>query len=392
MSLIGTPVLVLAVLLAVATPVLTVVFWQRMRLVLLRLVAVLACQLTVLLAAGFALNDYGYFYGSWGELFGQGATLGSTAASFATTLPVGHRVHSRLQLNTAGGSGNAGNAGSALARQSGRILHVHITGAASGLDEQAVVYLPPEYFQTKDKHKSFPAVLELTGYPAASNVLGRLTHYAGILRHDIRTGRSKPMILVAMTPSPLFPRDTECTDVPGGPQVLTFLSQDVPDAVQTHFRVQDDNWGTLGDSTGGYCATKIAMTSPAKFTAAVSMSGYYNALQDSTTGDLYAGSPVVRDLNDLDWRLQHLPPPPISVLATVGSGEVGPEGIANAHRFLSLVRAPMRAYQWVIPGGAHNFGTWHRELPTCFHFLSRELHPSRVQETGTPAATAASPR
>lgn len=372
MSLIGTPLLVLGILVAVALPVAVVVTWKRIRFVAVRVVAVVLCQLTALFAAGLALNDYGYFYGSWGELLGQQAPLGSASASFAVKQPLGHRVTSQLSVE-----GMAVHSVSPVWGRTGRVMHVQITGATTGLSEQAVVYLPPEYFQAKYAHTTFPAVEEFTGYPAAKNLLGRLSHYAGFLRRDIRSGRSKPMILVAANSSPLFPRDTECTDVPGGPQVLTFFAQDVTSAMQDNFRVRTGDWGTLGDSTGGYCATKVAMDYPTTFPAAVSLSGYYHAVQDSTTGDLYAGSSVVRDLNDLDWRLQHMPPPPISVLATIGADEFGSEGVAATDQFASLAHAPMRVYKWVVKGGAHNFSTWRREMPACFHFLSAALNPVR---------------
>ena len=86
------------------------------------------------------------------------------------------------------------------------------------------------------------------------------------------------MVLVMMRPSVTFPRDTECTDVPAGPQALTFFAQDVPMAISKAYRVQPNGWGTIGDSTGGYCSTKITMLYPAIFHAAVSLSGYYYTL------------------------------------------------------------------------------------------------------------------
>lgn len=39
--------------------------------------------------------------------------------------------------------------------------------------------------------------------------------------------------------------------------------------------------------------------------------------------------------------------------------EAGREGVANRDAFLSQVKVPMWAYRWVVPGGAHNFITWH---------------------------------
>ncbi|NJP83149.1 esterase family protein, partial [Streptomyces sp. AA8] len=71
-------------------------------------------------------------------------------------------------------------------------------------------------------------------------------------------------------PSVVADRDTNCTDVPGGPQALTFFNEDVPLAVTDVYRASDapGSWGAVGNSTGGYCALKLAMTNPARYGAA----------------------------------------------------------------------------------------------------------------------------
>ena len=48
---------------------------------------------------------------------------------------------------------------------------------------------------------------------------------------ELRAHRARPMVLVHDEPVGGPPRDTECTDVPAGPQALTFFAQDVPLAV-----------------------------------------------------------------------------------------------------------------------------------------------------------------
>ena len=70
------------------------------------------------------------------------------------------------------------------------------------------------------------------------------------------------------------------------------------------------------------------------FTAAVTLSGYFHTLRDSTTGDLWGGSRVLKNLNDLEWRLRHLPPPPVSLLVTTAKDEAGSSGYADSRRFL----------------------------------------------------------
>jgi enterochelin esterase-like enzyme len=181
------------------------------------------------------------------------------------------------------------------------------------------------------------------------------------------------MVLVMLRSSPVYPRDTECTDIPGGPQVQTFLAQDVPWEVTHHYRVQPSTWGIIGDSTGGYCAAKIAMTDPYVFHAAVALSGYFTTLHDNTTGNLWNGSRVLRELNSPDWRLQHLPAPPVSVLVTTSRDERGPYGIANSRRFLALARPPMQVSSIISAHGGHDLNAWAPLIPRSLAWLSHRL-------------------
>ena len=91
----------------------------------------------------------------------------------------------------------------------------------------------------------------------------------------------QPMILVMMRPTVAPPRDTECVDVPGGPQTETFFAKDLPQAVSDALPGRDSgpgNWGIIGNSTGGYCALKIGLHHPDRFYgAAAGLSAYYKA-------------------------------------------------------------------------------------------------------------------
>jgi pimeloyl-ACP methyl ester carboxylesterase len=136
--------------------------------------------------------------------------------------------------------------------------------------------------------------------------------------HRLAARQIKPMVIVMLGVSPLMPLDTECTDIPAGPQVESFLAQDVPRAIQHTFRVTTSSagWGVIGYSTGGYCAAKLAMMYPDRYSAAVSMAGYYQALRGQFVPNLWGGSLAYRLENSPDWRLKHLPALPVSILAT----------------------------------------------------------------------------
>jgi hypothetical protein len=117
----------------------------------------------------------------------------------------------------------------------------------------------------------------------------------------------------------------------------------------------------------------MAMLYPHQFAAAVALAGYFTALRDLTTGNLYGGSLGYRNENDLDWRLTHLPAPPVSVLAA--STAHGERTLPATLRFLRLIHPPMRGYSLILRQGGHNFFTWRRMLPQSLEWLSRRLRP-----------------
>lgn len=383
MSLSGTPLLWVLGLLTIGLPVLALVLWSRVSgprgLVLgTRLVLVVSSQLAAVLLVGAALNDYAYFYGSWHDLFSSvSQTFGSR---YAVSPVIFHRTGSAADPPPAGVTQITPQPGYTQPSRwprTGRLETVQIRGDISQLSNPAYVYLPPQYFQARYRHTAFPGVELLSGYPSTDKMLVQRLAPQRKLRIEIAHHRAEPMVLVMMRPTLTYPRDTECTDVPGGPQVETYYAQDVPRAVAGHYRVAPTGWGFAGVSTGGYCATKVTMDHPSIFRAAVSLSGYYQALKDYTTGDLWGGSSVVRNLNSPEWRLQHQPAPPVSLLVTSSRDEGGPYGYQDTRRFLSLVRPPMQVSTLISPHGGHDFSTWAPDLPKALHWLSARLHPGR---------------
>ena len=337
MDLLGRPLVVVLTVLAIGTPAATYLLWSRLRgpravRVTTRVGLLGLSQVTAVLLVAALLNDYGYFYGSWAELLGGSTTDGRVVHSRSLRTALAGRAAASLTARSAGDRvtplpGIATTP--AQWRTRGRLESVTISGGRSGLSEHAFVWLPPQYYQPAWAHRTFPAAEVLTGYPGNDLSLVNRMNYPQVVQQQVAAGHARPMVLVMLRPTVVPPRDTECTDVPAGPQVETFLAQDVPVAIRDALRVRPVGWGAIGDSTGGYCAAKIAMMHSDVFSAAVSLSGYYHTLQDSTTGDLWGGSRVLRSLNDLEWRLQHQSPPPVSLLLTISRQEHGRNGYAD---------------------------------------------------------------
>jgi enterochelin esterase-like enzyme len=384
MPLLGWPLLVTLGLATVLATVLALVLWSRVRgpapaRVAQRLVLVVAGQLAAVLLVAAALNDYGYFYGSWSELLG---TTASAAAVVHAGVNPPARHHDGLPPSATRDASLAGvDSWSTPAQWAtrGRVETLTLSGAHSGLSEPAAVYLPPQYFQRAYARTVFPGVEVFTGYPGATRALVSRMKYPDVLLSQIDAHRARPMVLVMMRPTVVPPRDTECSDVPGGPQTLTYFGEDVPRTVSQDLRVAPVGWGAMGDSTGGYCAAKLLLTHSSVFTTGAALSGYYHTLKDGTTGDLWGGSPVVRDLNDPEWLVRHEPEPPVSLFATIGTGEIGGTGLRDTRRFVALVHAPMSVTTVVVPGGGHNFASWSALMPRALDFLSAHLAADRPQ-------------
>jgi S-formylglutathione hydrolase FrmB len=187
-------------------------------------------------------------------------------------------------------------------------------------------------------------------------------------------GEMEPMVLVMMRPTVAPPRDTECMDIPHGPRVETFFARDLPVQLAARYRLpRHGGWGVIGDSTGGYCALKLSMRDPHVYPAAVSLSGYYKAPIDPTTGDLFGGSKKLEQENDLYWRLRNLPHPPVDLLVT--SSRQGELNYGATLSFIKMARdaAPLRISSIILPSGGHNFNTWLREIPPALKWLSKSI-------------------
>jgi enterochelin esterase-like enzyme len=373
MGLTSNKVLVLAVLSAVLLFAGTVWLWPRLarrswRAVGGRVGLLLATQLALFAAVGLAANQAFGFYASWADLLGQEKEQGVVVDHAAGDGPL--EVVASRRVPGAGGAGP---------RAGGRIQEVDIVGRTTRIASPAYVYLPPEYFQPQYRTRSFPAAVVLTGYPGTASALVEKLHYPRTALELARAGRMRPMILVMLRPTVAPPRDTECVDIPGGPQTESFFARDLPDALRSHFRVAEKpgRLGIIGNSTGGYCALKIAMHHPDVYAAGAGLPAYYKAPIDATTGDLFQGDKGLRNRADLWWYLKHEPAPDTSLLVT--SSKVGETNYKDTLRFIERVRGagPTRISSIILESGGHNFNTWRREIPATLEWMGGRLNDRR---------------
>jgi hypothetical protein len=389
MSLNGALLLVLLVLLTLGAFTGVVLLWRRLsartwRRLLGRIGVLVGAQLTLVALLAAVCNDYFGFYSSWHDLLGFATqTIGQNAAGAAAqqggaSSAVGSRpgvTHPRTLL-TVQSTGTLSLPGGTDPSSAGETQNVTLYGPATGLSTQAIVYLPPQYFRPEYRSYQFPVAIVSTGYPGDLAALEGKLKYPYRLLTGINNGTDRPIVLVMTQPSPTSVDgvDTECTNVPGGPQVNTFWAYDIPEAVeQAYPRVTKaaSGWGAIGDSTGGDCALKVTLMNSDRISVAVSLSGDFNAPQDLTTGNLY-GTPQYRQLNNVMWRIRNLPKPPVSVL--LASSKNGENDYAAVLAFARLTAGTATHTSTLIRNeGGHNFQTWNAEIAPTLQWLTTTL-------------------
>ncbi|HET9658241.1 MAG TPA: alpha/beta hydrolase-fold protein [Kineosporiaceae bacterium] len=375
-----------SILLAIGSIVLTVWLWPRLARGgwprwAARVGLVILCQVTAVVLAAVGLNDYFDFYNSWSDLLGVSRTNGPLAIQMVSYGPGGE--HDPKQMLSV----HVDRTFTSPVRRPGHTDSIVVKGARSHISGQALVYLPPQYDDPAYAHTKFPMTVVVAGYPGHIGTLVRNLEVPRTMNTMISQGQVRPMIMVMVSPTVAPPRDTECADVPDGPQTETWLAEDVPQAIAAKYRVTEPRtWGILGVSTGGFCAVKLAMRHPDTFCCTVGMSGYLHAVTDVTTGDLYAGNIALREASDPLWRLSHLPVPPIRVLLTTSMAEKSL--YAQAQEFVAHARPPLQVGTIIVPSGGHNFGVWVDQLPTCLQWLSLAIPGGPTTGVQLPAPTA----
>ncbi|MGW1763865.1 alpha/beta hydrolase [Streptomyces sp. NPDC002073] len=367
MGLTSNTVLALAIVAGVLLFAATVWFWPRLagrtwRAVVGRVALLLATQLALFSAIGLGANKSFLFYGSWADLFGQETEMGVVVDHSAGAKDI--RVVDTRKLDVPGGANPA---------VGGLIQKVVVAGDRSKITTPGFVYLPPEYFQPQHAKENFPAAVVLTGFPGIAENLIKGLDYPMTAYKQVKAGKMKPMILVMMRPTVAPPRDTECVDIPGGPQTETFFAKDVPQAVRESYRVggKPANLAFVGNSTGGYCALKMGIHHPGTFGVAVGLSAYYKAADDPTTGDLFHGDKALKQRADLLHSLKQKAPTKTSFLVT--TSKKGEDNFRPTKQFIKDVKSPDRVSSIVLDSGGHNFNTWRREIAPMLVWLSGRL-------------------
>jgi enterochelin esterase-like enzyme len=322
-----------------------------------RVVAVLLCAGLSLAAAGIAVNLELNLYTTWGQVLGQKAA--APAKGQPQTVSEG-----------AGGS---------------KVVEFSLSGRASGISLPAYAYLPPGYDAAKNQRTRYPVIEAVDGFPGSPNTWLVSLKAGEYLDNEIANGRMAPTVVIFPFQVTDPTRDSECVNAVGGAQFDTYLTTDLQQAVAEQFRVRTDRmgWSIIGTSTGGFCAVNLAMRHVDRYAAAASLSGYFTAITDSTTGDLYKGNTHLRDENSPTWRVRNLPNPPLPLYVATAADDK--QGLAQLKDFTGSVKPPIALTKIIVPQGGHTGAVWRILLPSAFDWLSGWMLAPQVDATPGPA-------
>jgi len=300
---------------------------------------VLVGQACAVAAVGLTLNNSYGFYTSWADLLGR--------PSPDTVIRTGGLV----------------------ASGQGAVRSYTLHTPVDGRNQRILVWTPPQYQAPSVEQHPFPVVMFLPGQPNTPDGTFRHFHFAATATQLIDSGKVPPF--VAVFPSLMIapPRDTECTDVPAGPQAETWLERYVPDFVSRTYRVQPPGrgWTVMGWSTGGFCAAKLLDSQPARYSSAVSFGGYYQPVEDGTTGDLFHGDRALERENSPLWlylddrRHGGLGGDRLLLVAGQQDKETWPQ----TRRMLAVAASDPAVADIAFPAGGHNFENYRHYLPAA---------------------------
>ncbi|RAG80357.1 hypothetical protein DN069_38580, partial [Streptacidiphilus pinicola] len=316
------------------------------------------CQLTAIAVVAVWINNANGLYSSWGDLFGQQDNAGVGVAA-------GDAASAQAASFTGGPSG---------------FQRTTLHGAASGMTGEVLVWTPPQYSEPQFKNYSFPVIELLHGIPGSPETWIKGGGMPGPIESLMASGKMKPALVVIprINPNGI---NTDCTDV-GKIRNGTWLDTDVPNLVKKDFRVLGDSrgWGLVGDSTGGYCATKLVLQHPESFGTAVALS----------PDDFHGDPTTVRDKNVLAAQnplaliKKTGPQANVSILiATTAhdrwSTPQNAQALRAAAKFPVTVEQPI-----ILKDGGHNWGTWEALFPVVLPWLSQQLDAPQLVQPAAP--------
>jgi enterochelin esterase-like enzyme len=350
-------------------------WWMiRTRKAVLRVVAAFVAFVVAVQFGIMAVNRYFDYYQTWGAAFADftNAPAKSQSTISATTFTKGSLGKSLANHIVY----------SALAAQNGDAFEVTLTGPVSHLTRTVLIYLPPQYFQPAYRNYRFPVIELIHGQPGEPqdwvNVVGVQT----VLRNLVNAGEAKPAVLVMPDANGGIRVSEQCLNQFHGPQDMTFLGIDLPNAIYQDIpRVEPPGsaWGIAGYSEGGYCSANMGLAPMLRnrYGAAASLSGYYVPEDNQEPNGQYINpfghNRKLQLLNTPDYEILHLTPGTPLPQFWLGAGAGDAQDVAAGEYFqqeLQLYQAGVPLH--LAPGG-HTMSVWRAQVPPMLEWMTSLL-------------------
>ena len=266
-----------------------------------RISLLLGTQLALAATFLFAVNAWGGFYTSWGQLFG------TASAKYAVT-DRGAADAGRYDAKALDGVSR-----SSMASHTGLSVGARLSGLRSGLDAGLRIYPPADYAARREEHRRFPVeVVDLTG---------GATGLSAAEYQQVANTYQVMVVVVAGTA-----QDIPGVDVPDGRQGRLFWAQDLQAALSAHYRIDPHapDWGVAGVGPDGTAAVNLAVQDPSHY-------GLAAAAGDWTHTDPQQSWPGI------DKYLASVPSPNISLLYDPTAGAI-PQRLRASSGALKITR------------------------------------------------------
>lgn len=353
------------------------------RAMLLRGWAIVTCLLLGVLATAVGLNRKYQYIPSFAALSGD---VSPDLVAAPPVVPPPRAAQGGASAHV-GSDVRADTATGATKLTHGVVEKVEVGGSLSTIPARdTYVYLPPQYFDPANAHARFPVLYLLHGSPGISIDWLRGGHLDVAMDELLAEHRIQPFIVVMPDVNGGYARDTECEDIPNGPQVQTYLTYDVPRYVDHNFRTLGDRDARVigGLSSGGYCALNLAFRHQDVFSAAVSHSGYLAPARNGYTGNLFHGNKRALYENSPSAYMATIPiQQPFGVYLDAGSSDSASVYQSRlAYRILLQRHVPVALR--IHNDEGHNFTAWSRNLHSSLPWVSQWFVTNHVSVT-TPA-------
>lgn len=241
------------------------------------------------------------------------------------------------------------------------------------------VLLPPGYQDPANAGHRYPVVYLVHGYPYGGPedwlTAGDAVTTLQLMSDDHAL---RPMIVVSVDLTAGQPSaDWEGLDVPGGPQLETYLARTVVPRVDAQYRtVPDRDHRALGGMSGGaFAALNDGLRHVDEFSTLL-LALPYDALGDDA--GLLKRNPALLSANTPAGYLPSMAfPAPVAVILAAGSG--APTDVTTAKRIAGSFQARgQQAVVHVEPGFNHTWHTARATLPYLLAFADQafERHPA----------------